>query len=133
VAGRLETFQDAAEQLLGLKPRRNFIKTTSTASKLQLLGPVGITFKEGTIINAVANVDPSHGPTRALILSIAAADALNLWAPINLDFPAPAANLGSALLNVNLAPDFIEDKGHTYGNDLSEDEKRALIEYLKTL
>ena len=35
------------------------------------------------------------------------------------------------LLEVNLCPDFIEDRGHWYGRDLSSEDKRALIEYMK--
>ena len=35
------------------------------------------------------------------------------------------------LLEVSTCPDFIEDKGHYYGHDLSDDDKRALIEYIK--
>ena len=35
------------------------------------------------------------------------------------------------LLEVNMCPDFIEDRGHTFGSDLSEDDKWALIEYVK--
>lgn len=33
----------------------------------------------------------------------------------------------------NLCPDYIEDKGHYYGEDLPDEDKRALIEFLKTL
>src|SRR4051794_35642626 len=35
------------------------------------------------------------------------------------------------LLEVNMCPDFIEDRGHTYGRELSDEDKRALIEYVK--
>ncbi|MGO8951923.1 MAG: hypothetical protein ACLPWS_09240 [Rhodomicrobium sp.] len=35
------------------------------------------------------------------------------------------------LLEVNTCPDFIEDKGHYYGHDLSDEDTRALIEYIK--
>jgi hypothetical protein len=35
------------------------------------------------------------------------------------------------LLELNQCPDFIEDKGHTYGSDLSPDDKIALIEFMK--
>jgi hypothetical protein len=35
------------------------------------------------------------------------------------------------LIEVNMCPDFIEDRGHTYGRDLSDQDKRALIEYVK--
>ena len=45
----------------------------------------------------------------------------------------PNVNPGTALLKVSLSPDLVEDRGHTYGANLSEDDRRALIEYLKTL
>jgi hypothetical protein len=35
------------------------------------------------------------------------------------------------LLAVNMCPDFIEDRGHTYGRELGDEDKRALIEYMK--
>ena len=35
------------------------------------------------------------------------------------------------LLEVSLCPDFIEDRGHTFGRDLSDQDKQALIEYMK--
>jgi sulfur relay (sulfurtransferase) complex TusBCD TusD component (DsrE family) len=35
------------------------------------------------------------------------------------------------LVEVNMCPDFIEDRGHTYGRELSDEDKRALIEYMK--
>jgi len=35
------------------------------------------------------------------------------------------------LLEVSTCPDFIEDKGHYYGHDLSDEDKRALVEYMK--
>ncbi|SIO58994.1 hypothetical protein SAMN05444166_5888 [Singulisphaera sp. GP187] len=35
------------------------------------------------------------------------------------------------LVEVNMCPDFIEDRGHTYGRELGDDDKRALIEYMK--
>ena len=36
------------------------------------------------------------------------------------------------LIAANKCPDFIEDKGHYFGTDLPDSDKRALIEYLKT-
>jgi hypothetical protein len=36
-------------------------------------------------------------------------------------------------LAVSKCPDLIEDRGHTFGATLPDDDKRALIEYLKTL
>ena len=40
--------------------------------------------------------------------------------------------LWDALLTRNLAPDFVEDRGHTFGSDLPDSDKRALIEFMKT-
>ena len=37
------------------------------------------------------------------------------------------------LYELNSCPDFIEDKGHYFGTDLPDADKRALIEYLKTM
>jgi hypothetical protein len=36
------------------------------------------------------------------------------------------------LLKVSMCPDLIEDRGHTFGDDLTDADKLALIEYLKT-
>jgi hypothetical protein len=35
------------------------------------------------------------------------------------------------LLELNVCPDFIEDRGHSYGRELGDDDKRALLEYMK--
>ena len=35
------------------------------------------------------------------------------------------------MLEVSTCPDFIEDKGHYYGHQLSDQDKQALIEYMK--
>jgi hypothetical protein len=32
----------------------------------------------------------------------------------------------------NLVPDFVEDCGHTFGSQLSDEEKLAPIQYVKT-
>ena len=36
------------------------------------------------------------------------------------------------LYSLNSCPDFIEDKGHLFGTDIPDADKRALIEYMKT-
>jgi len=46
---------------------------------------------------------------------------------------AVLAGLVPDLMANNKCPDFIEDKGHYYGVGLPDEEKEALIEYLKTL
>ncbi len=36
------------------------------------------------------------------------------------------------LIRRNQAPDFVLDRGHVFGSELSDDDKRALIEFMKT-
>ena len=42
------------------------------------------------------------------------------------------SNLVDALLDLNKCPDFVVNRGHYFGTDLSQEEKAALIAYLKT-
>ena len=44
---------------------------------------------------------------------------------------AQGHRMSEKLLEVNVCPDFIEDRGHTYGRELGDDGKRALIEFTK--
>jgi hypothetical protein len=37
------------------------------------------------------------------------------------------------LLKVSKCPDFILNRGHTFGSELADEDKRALIEFLKTM
>jgi hypothetical protein len=39
----------------------------------------------------------------------------------------------SALLKVSKCPDFVTDRGHLFGTGLADDDKRALIAWLKRL
>jgi len=43
-----------------------------------------------------------------------------------------ASDVVKKLYALNSCPDFIEDKGHYFGTDLPDADKRALIHYLKT-
>jgi hypothetical protein len=36
------------------------------------------------------------------------------------------------LLALNKCPDFVTDRGHYFGTDLSDEDKRALIEFVKS-
>jgi hypothetical protein len=40
--------------------------------------------------------------------------------------------VAQALLNVSKCPDLITDRGHYFGTDLPDEDKRALIEFVKT-
>jgi hypothetical protein len=43
------------------------------------------------------------------------------------------AEVAPALFQVSKCPDLIEDRGHYFGTELPDADKRALIEFLKTL
>jgi hypothetical protein len=94
------------------------------------LGPI----PKGTPINLIGNLEPNFGETAAL-----ASKLLKTLANIklrNLDSAQATAELAKAvpeLLAANKCPDFIEDEGHYFGTDLPDEDKRALIEFLKTL
>jgi hypothetical protein len=42
------------------------------------------------------------------------------------------SQLGTDLLKISKCPDFIQNRGHYFGADLTDADKRALIEFLKT-
>jgi hypothetical protein len=42
------------------------------------------------------------------------------------------ANLAGPLLALTKCPDFVVGRGHYFGKSLRDEEKRALIEFLKT-
>ena len=93
------------------------------------LGPI----PKGTPINLLANLEPDFGDLATLQVSLSKAllaiHAKNLSpeeARVELLKTVPQ------LLAANKCPDFIEDEGHYFGTDLPDDDKRALIEYMKT-
>ena len=152
VAGRLQAFQDAAEKLLWPEKRlgKGSIWRTENECYLSLrqeylptplqtladkdgwvrIGPV----PKGTPINLLGNLDPDAGEAVKLVARLAGA-----WAAIqtrNLTGDEANAELLKTvpdLLAANKCPDFIEDKGHYFGTELPDEDKRALIEFLKTL
>ena len=94
------------------------------------IGPI----PKGTPINLIANLEPDFGQLAALKLELSKAllaiHARNLTGP---DAVAELSKAVPALLAANKCPDFIEDEGHYFGSDLADADKRALIEFLKTL
>jgi hypothetical protein len=49
-----------------------------------------------------------------------------------LKYKRDPGKLASELLRLSDCPDLVENHGHTFGSDLRPEDKRALIEYLKT-
>jgi cytochrome c5 len=121
VRGRVVAFYDAVEKLLWPEKRLGVqsISTTSVDSELRISGrtrPVSI--PAGTPVDLIARVDPT------LLPSIVRNElVLNLLSD---------KTLFRGFMRNNRAPDFVLDRGHVYGAELSDDDKRALIEFLKT-
>ena len=151
IAGRLDAYNDAAEKLLWPEKRLGKASIWRTQNECNLhlrkefvpkplqaladsdgylkLGPI----PKGTPINLLANLEPDLGDLATLQLSLnkalLAIHARNLSpeeARVELLKTVPQ------LLAANKCPDFIEDEGHYFGTDLPDDDKRALIEYMKT-
>jgi hypothetical protein len=151
VAGRMEAFNDAVEKLFWPEKRLNKESIWRTQNECYLhlrkefvpqalqaladkdgyvkIGPI----PKGTPINLIANLEPDFG--QLAVLQAKLVTALVRIQGMNLTPEQARAELIKSvpeLLAANKCPDFIEDKGHYFGTDLADDDKRALIEYLKT-
>jgi hypothetical protein len=152
VAGRMDAFNDAIEKLLWHEKRLNkesiwrtqndcslHLRKEFVPERLHVIRAmadsdgyikVGM-IPKGTPINLVANLDPDFQNTEVFIKI---AQKLIKLKTTNLSGDEAAAEFNQLipdLLAANKCPDFIEDKGHYFGTDLPDSDKRALIEYLK--
>ena len=153
VAGRMDAFNDAIEKLLWPEKRLNkdsiwrtqndcslHLRKEFVPERLRVIRAmadrdgyikVGM-IPKGTPINLVANLDPGF-PNPDVFIKIA--QKLIKLKAMNLSRDEAAAEFNQLipdLLAANKCPDFVEDKGHEFGTDLPDTDKRALIEYLKT-
>jgi hypothetical protein len=152
VAGRMDAFNDAAEKLLWPEKRldKQSIWRTQNECSLHLrkefvpkplrgladangyinIGPI----PKNTPVNLIANLEPDFG--QLVVLQAKITKALVKIHAMNLSPDQATQELLKTvpeLLAANKCPDFVEDKGHYFGTDLADNDKRALIEYLKTL
>lgn len=158
VAGRMEAFNDAAEKLLWPEKRagRNSIWRTTQECQITLnaaylppllkkalaheidddgffrLGHI----PAGTPVNLLANLDTdlSHLELASLLVKVKRA-LLEIKVKGLTGEAAKEVlkrDVAPALLKASNCPDLITDRGHTFGSDLPDADKRALIEYLKT-
>ena len=128
VAGRMTAFNDAIEKLLWPEKRDHIIHRTERDTHLAM-GELEADVPEGTPIKLLANLDPRETPR---ILQRKLNSELGGKILSSLVRFIPDDVLTPLLLRYNLAPDFIEDHGHEFGANLADDDKRALIEFLKT-
>lgn len=150
IKSRIDRYQDAMTKLLWPERRLGIksIKTTGEDTSLPELFPEmvrtmkfldGLTLKllflpKGTPVNLVMNLNPKHFPAliEAYIDGVLHGEPRSKFKSyINERRDAGMASMLKKMLEVNTVPDFIEDRGHTYGSKLSEDDKKALIEYVK--
>jgi hypothetical protein len=152
VAGRMDTFNDAIEKLLWPEKRLNKDSIWRTQNDCTLhLRKEFVPFKKlqrladndgyinfgmipkGTPVNLVGNLEPDFKNTDVIFKIAQKLIKLKIR---NLSRDEAAAEFNQLipdLLAANKCPDFVEDKGHYFGTDLPDSDKRALIEYLKTL
>jgi hypothetical protein len=150
VAGRLEAFNDAVEKLLWPEKRLNkdSIWRTQNDCSLHLRKEfvpeplrqiadrdgyitVGM-IPKGTPINLVANLEPNFQNIDVFLKIAKKLVKIKTANPSREEAAAEFNKLIPDLLAANKCPDFVEDRGHDFGTDLPDTDKRALIEYLKT-
>ena len=150
VAGRMEAFNDAIEKLLWPEKRPNkesiwrtqndctlHLRREFVPKALQFLAdPDGYitvgSIPKGTPVNLIANLEPDFRHTDVFARIVRKLIKIKTANSSRDQAAAEFTKLIPDLLAANKCPDFVEDKGHYFGTDLSDNDKRALIEYLKT-
>ncbi len=154
VSGRLRAFNNAIEKLLWPEKREGEKSILRTSEKTWLripaaaliatnktlgsrdddlvIGPI----PKGTPIDLLANLNPSEADRAGLLkLGLKIQKVFHESESMSDDDARRylREQLGADLLRLSKSPDFIEDRGHLFGTGLPDDDKRALIEFLKTL
>ena len=97
------------------------------------LGPI----PKGTPVSAIMNIDPAASPFDLLGVGRGLLKAIDIIKRDGLtDEQALEVfnkHAGPALLKVSKCPDYVLDRGHYFGESLSDEEKEQLIAFLKTL
>ena len=151
-AGRLRAYDDAMHKLLWLETRtpHGIIRRTTAESYLEILsatlpwelrwlakdgtlriGPI----PAGTPIDLIASADFEIKFDRLAPKKLALLLRMQSILLHNQDAAQTAARIkqiDADLLAISKCPDFVEDRGHTFGADLPDADKHALIEFMKT-
>ena len=124
VAGRLTAYESAMNMLLwpDRRPGLKSIRRTTERSQFEFEDGASLCVARNTPIDLIANVHvaPRDHFGRNMFFD-------NLLCRIT---GSGAAN--ALFLFMDNAPDFVQDRGHTYGAELTDADKRALTEYMKT-
>jgi hypothetical protein len=153
IAGRMAAYEDGMTKLLWPEKRLGVksIKVTTEDSKLPDLFPIlkGVLpefadlpdlevdllrVPKGTPINLLMNLHPKDikAVLQAYVGGVLQKEPRTKFAELrSKNHALGQQRMMEKLLEVNMCPDFIDDRGHTYGRKLSDEDKRALIEYMK--
>lgn len=101
-----------------LKARLEAIAEKVTGEAVELLALDFLKIPQGTPVNLYFNLH---------------ANAMPYALKAQIKYRRDPRKLAETLLMLSDCPDLVEDKGHTCGAQLSDQEKRDLIEFLKTL
>lgn len=152
IAGRMAAFEDGMQKLLSpelrLKERSIKVMTQDChlpglldglrreIPALRVIPQIHLVrIPRGTPVNLLANL---HARDAVSVLEAFADGVLDGQTidPLGLipkpNFAGGMKKMADRLFDVNQCPDFIEDKGHEYGRELPPEDKRALIEFMKT-
>ena len=116
--------------------RDNLETDPVTGEQSFAFGPI----PKGTPVNLLANIDLELGVRKVDDFAKLLIDSVKVMKDIKREGLTGdaatqrwlASNVVKDLYALNSCPDFIEDRGHYFGTDLPDADKRALIEYLKT-
>lgn len=124
LTGRMAAFQDAMEKMLWPEKRLGIqsIWRTSEPSAVILDSGYKLKVPNGTPVFLFGNI---NAPDLQLLRND------NFFTRI-IGFFVGRGALNSVLLRNNLSPDFVVDRGHTFGAAMPDADKRALIEYIRT-
>jgi len=125
VAGRMTAYHDAMEKLLWPEKRLGVqsMMVTTTVSKISRRDGTELEVPAGMPVKLFANVDPNQ------LISLGPGGN---WLTRFFSRLFGGGIIWQTAMDKNLSPDFIEDRGHTFGSDLSDADKHALIEFMKT-
>ena len=150
VEGRMSAFDDAIEKLLWPERRDHVVKVTTAETSLPDIFPglqthlkrfddmdlKVLQLPKGTPVNLLMGLNPRHVPAilEAYLKGVLAGrprTELKSW--VDRRREAGIESVKRKLLELNSCPDFVEDRGHTFGSNLSDPDKKALIAFLKQL
>jgi hypothetical protein len=141
VKGRMTAFNDAAEKLLWPEKRlgKGTVKVTGKDSVLKIRD-IEIRIPAGTPVDLLANINvykALQAPEVAAQLNRLLSDPSRLVRLVQImnnngQYDSELQQVVPELLRMNQSPDFIQDHGHTFGAELPDAQKHALIEYMKT-